>query len=301
MSASAGDTLESLIRHSAARLDTGGLHFGHGTDNAIDEAHWLVLHAIGLPVDEPVADYALVLTADEVAAAKALIERRIAERRPAAYLTGSAWFAGLEFVVDERCLVPRSPIAELIVDGFSAWLDPAAVDGVLDLCTGGGCIAIACASAFPAARVDAVDLSPAALDVARINIHQHGLEERVEALQGDLFAPVAGRRYRLIVSNPPYVDAADLAAMPAEYRREPQLGLAAGDDGLEIAARILREARAHLADDGILCVEVGNSAAALEARFPELPFLWLEFADGDAGVFVLTAAELDAAGGVAPA
>ncbi len=301
MPASAGESLESLIQRSAARLDRAGLHFGHGTDNALDEAHWLVLHAIGLPVEEPVADYALALTADEIAAAEALIERRVGERRPAAYLTGSAWFAGLEFFVDERCLVPRSPIAELIVDGFSAWLDPAGVDAVLDLCTGGGCIAIACAHAFPAARVDAVDLSPAALEVARINIQRYALDGRVSALQGDLFAPVAGRRYRLIVSNPPYVDAADLAAMPAEYRREPQLGLAAGDDGLEIAARILREARAHLADDGILCVEVGNSAAALEARFPELPFLWLEFASGDGGVFVLSAAELDAAGFAAPA
>lgn len=293
---SAGATLEDAIRRTAANFEAAGLHFGHGTDNALDEAHWLVLHALGLPVDQPVADYAVPLDESQLAAVAALAERRIADKRPLAYLINSAWFCGLEFYVDERCLVPRSPVAEPIQYGFSDWLDPDQVGSVLDLCTGGGCIAIACAYAFPQAQVDAVDLSPEALEVAAINIERHQVAGRVRALQGDLWAPVAGRRYQLIVSNPPYVDAADLAGMPDEFHHEPELGLAAGADGLDIAARIIGEARKHLTDDGLLCVEVGNSAAALEARFPELPFLWLEFEGGGTGVFLLTAEELDAAG-----
>ncbi len=290
-------TLRDCMRWAASRFNEAGLHFGHGFGSALDEAVYLVLHALHLPPDFPEAHFDTRLTAAEREAVHALIRRRIEERKPAAYLTGEAWFCGLPFAVNESVLIPRSPIAELIEAGFRPWLEPERVGRVLDLCTGSGCIGITCAHAFPRAEVDLSDLSPEAVDLAWENIHRHGLEGQVRALESDLFAELRGERYDLIVSNPPYVDAEDMADLPEEFRHEPELGLAAGEDGLDLVLRILAEAPDHLNEGGVLVVEVGNSALALERALPEAPFLWLEFEHGGDGVFLLDAAQ---AAAVAP-
>jgi len=285
-------TLADSIHVAATQLDEAGIYFGHGTDNALDEAAWLVLFALGLPPEVPDAVFATVLTDQERADVNSLIERRITTRLPAAYLTGTAWFCGLKFYVDERVLVPRSPLAELIMHGFEPWRGGLSVGSVLDIGTGSGCIAIACAWAFPEARVDAADISADALPVTRRNIDYYRLTDRVHAVQSDVYSGLAGRRYDVIVSNPPYVDAEDMADLPEEFRHEPELGLASGPDGLDHVRLILTGAGEHLNPNGLLIVEVGNSAEALVDAYPQLPFTWLEFENGGQGVFLLRREEL---------
>ena len=286
-------TVRDFLRWIISRLGESSLFYGHGTDNAQDEAWYLVCGALHLPLDLDARLLDCVLTAQEREQLCALVDRRINERVPVAYLVGEAWFAGLPFYVDERVLVPRSPIAELVENGFAPWLagEPSRV---LDLCTGSGCIGIACACAFPESYVDLVDLSDDALDVASINVARHELEQRVIPRQSDLFNALKGERYDLIVSNPPYVDAEDLASMPDEYAHEPELALGSGDDGLDITKRILREANDYLADDGLLVVEVGNSEVHLMEQYPQLPLIWLELEQGGNGVFAISAADLKA-------
>ena len=285
--------VEELIRSVAADFDTAKLAYGHGTDNALDEAAWLVFATLDLPHDSAPAVYADVVTPDHVKAVRAIADARICRRVPLAYLLKQAFFAGLEFYVDERVLVPRSPFAELIRQRFVPWLDPGKVETALDLGTGSGCIAIAIAHAFPGATVDAVDISSDALDVSEINIEKHGLEGRVRAVQSDFFEALAGNRYDLIVSNPPYVDRDDMESMPTEFRHEPELGLAAGDDGLQSVHKILQDASRFLTDNGILVCEVGNSQPALEAAYPQTSFVWLEFEAGGSGVFLLTRQDME--------
>ena len=285
-------TIQDFVRWGASRFNEEGLFFGHGTDNALDEAAQLVLHALHLPPELPATYRECRLTYPERAEVAELLERRVSERKPAAYLTNRAWFAGLEFYVNEDVLVPRSPLAELVEAGFDPWLEPEGVGRVLDLCAGSGCIGIACAVYLPEAEVDLADVSPKALLVASRNLARHRLHDRVRVLESDLFAAIGEGRYDVIVSNPPYVSAAELAALPEEFRKEPQLGLAGGESGLDLVLRILCEAPAHLNSGGVLVVEVGNSAAELDRRFPDLPFLWLEFERGGEGVFLMKQEQL---------
>jgi len=286
-------TMRDYVRWAASRFQEARLVFGHGTDNALDEAAALVLHTLHLPMDLSAVWWEARLTAREAEAVVKRVRRRIRERLPLPYLTREAWFAGLPFYVDERVLVPRSPIGEIVQRQFEPWLAPESVERILDIGTGSGCIAIACAYAFPGAEVDAVDVSPEALDVARVNVERHRLQQRVTLFQSDLFAALPqDRRYDLIVSNPPYVDALDMSQLPPEYRHEPRLALEAGEDGLDLVRTILREAPARLTEGGILVVEVGNSGPALEAAFPDVPFVWLEFEHGEGEVFLLTAQQL---------
>lgn len=285
-------TVEQLMTELATQLASAELSYGHGSDNPADEAAELVFYAAQLRHDDAPGCYSQVLRDEQISAARNLVRRRIDERIPAAYLTQRMWFAGHEFYVDERVLVPRSPIAELIHARFEPWIRPGAVDRILDIGTGSGCIAIACALAFPNARVDAADISPEALAVTRINIERHDLHSRMRAVQADVFAGLGQQRYDLIVSNPPYVSHAEMAALPAEYLREPELGLRAGEDGLDIVRRILAGAEHYLQPHGLLVVEVGDSDQALAQAYPEVPFLWLEFELGGGGVFMLTAAQL---------
>jgi ribosomal protein L3 glutamine methyltransferase len=266
--------------------------FGHGTDNARDDAAALVLHALGLPHGAPPSVYARPVNAAGLQRAQELIERRIRERIPAVYLTGITWFAGLPIHVDSRVLIPRSPVAELIERRFIPWIDPARVRRIVDIGTGSGCIAIACAKAFPRARVDALDLSAAALEVARLNVRRHRLGRRMRLLQSDHFSAIEGETYDIIVANPPYVGARELRSLPPEYRHEPRMALAAGPAGLDSVRVILRCAGRHLRPRGILVVEVGNTAAAVRRAYRHLPFTWLEFERGGGGVFVLTAEQL---------
>ncbi len=289
------NTLEQLIRTGADWLDSYPLSYGHGTDNPLDESAWIALEACDLSPLEPLDDYAIPVRQAHLDRAREWYRRRAEENIPVAYLTGRCWFAGLEFATDPRALIPRSPIAELIASRFEPWLaSPPLL--ILDLCCGGGCIGIATAVEFPQAVVHCADLSSEALELARTNRDHHGLQQRVELYQGDLFKPLpAGAQYDLIVSNPPYVDQRDLQQMGGEFHHEPRLGLAAGADGLDIAHIILEQAATHLKPDGVLIVEVGNSAPALEQHYSKLEFVWLDFAAGGQGVFLLTAQQLRAA------
>ena len=286
-------TVADLVRWGAARLDGAGVTFGHGTDNPMDEAMVLVLHVAGLRPGPPEPLFTSRLTGRERRAAVDLIVRRIRERIPAPYLTGRARFAGLELACDPRALVPRSPIAEWIERGFEPWLDPDSVERVLEIGTGGGAIAIACAMAFPNATIDAVDVSDDALALARENCAAHGVEDRVRLSRSDVYAGMHGR-YDLIVSNPPYVDAGTMGSLDPEYRHEPRIGLEAGADGLDCVRRILAGAGERLRPGGVLVCEVGASRPALERAFPETAFTWLELERGGEGVFLLTGAQLAA-------
>jgi len=333
-------TIHDLVRWGGCRFADARLFFGHGTDNAFDEAAWLVANALHLPLVRMDSYRDCRVTAVERAAVLALLQRRITERRPAAYLTGLAWFAGLEFVVDETVLIPRSPLAELIADGFAPWADPERIGRVLDLCTGSGCLGIAIAAYLPDVEVDLADISPAALRIAARNRTLHGLDDRVRIIESDLFAsigqahasPSSGRRaglvadpnpgrrsdpdsgpdpdwnpdwnpdsnpdsnweqvYDIIISNPPYVGVEEMESLPPEYLHEPRLALAAGETGLDLVLRILRDAPDYLDDQGILVVEVGNTAATLQGRFPDVPFTWLDFERGGEGVFLLSREQL---------
>lgn len=285
-------TVHSLIARGARRLKRARVHFGHGTDNAWDEAAHLTLHALGLPHEGGAALYRRRVSRANAARADELIERRITERVPAPYLTGVTWFAGLPFTVDGRVLVPRSPLAELIERGFAPWAAPQRLRRILDLGTGSGCIAIACARLLPKTKVDAVDISAAALEVARTNIRRHRLARRVRLLKSDHFSALRGRTYDIIVANPPYVGERELRGLPPEYRHEPRVALAAGARGLTSVAVILHEAHRHLRPRGLLIVEVGNTEAAVRRAYPRLPFLWLQFARGGGGVFLLTREQL---------
>lgn len=289
-------TVRDLLRFAVSRFTEAGLSFGHGSDNAYDEAVYLILHTLKLPLDrlEPFLDARLV--DEEIRQVLDVLARRINLRTPAAYLTREAWLGEYRFYVDERVIVPRSFIAELLPEALEPWIEyPELVHRALDMCTGSGCLAVLLADLYPDADVDAVDLSADALAVAQINVEQYGLQARIELIQSDLFSALAGREYDLIISNPPYVDAPSVAALPEEYLREPALALGSGEDGLDATREILRRAPAHLSEHGVLVVEIGHNREALEASFPELPFTWLPTASGDGFVFLLTRDELLAA------
>ena len=283
-------TVSDLIRRGAEAFERAGLAYGHGTDNAADDAAALVFHVLGLEHERAAEVYDERPAEPDVQRVLRVFEERIDRRVPAAYLMGRMWFAGLEFEVDERVIVPRSPFAELILAEFRPWVDPSQVRRILDIGTGSGCIAIACAKTFPDATVDAVDISPHALEIARRNVAAHGAGDRVKLLQGDVFEPVPGRRYDLIVANPPYVSDEEMQALPQEYLHEPDLALRAGSDGLDVVRRILAGVDQHLTPQGVLFVEVGNSDERVQEAFPRLPFVWLEFEHGGGGVFMLRGA-----------
>lgn len=283
-------TLEHVIRNAAERMDAANLYFGHGTDNAIDEACWLASAALGMDPDFDPAEFARVLEPTEASAIERLLAARIETRKPLAYLLGHAWLAGLKFEVNEQVLVPRSPLAELILDGFEPWLPPQRLKRAVDVGTGSGCLAIALAHYWPQVRVDAVDISEEALALARRNAEALEVADRVECIRSDLLGGLEGRRYDLILANPPYVPSASMETLPAEFTHEPRLGLEAGADGLDLVRRLIISAPEHLTDHGVLICEVGEAAEAMEALLGEqVDLIWLEFAHGGDGVFLLEA------------
>jgi ribosomal protein L3 glutamine methyltransferase len=295
-------TLGDLVRWGASCFQEAELTYGHGTDNALDEAFNLVRHALHLPHDLPAYMSACNITKAERRKVVQLITDRVMTRKPAPYLVNEAWFAGLTFYVDERVLIPRSPISELIEAQFEPWIDPERVHRILDLCTGSGCIAVACAVAFPEAHVDATDVSDDALEVAAINVEKYALGDKIQLIQSDVFDGLKSAQdiliegtklqYDVIVSNPPYVNARDMAALTEEFRHEPPLALAAGHEGLDVVKRILQQAYEFLAPQGLLVVEVGNSYPELIEHYPQLPFVWPEFVKGGHGVFILAKEQL---------
>ena len=281
-------TLRAVLREAVAQFKRAGLAFGHGTHNARDEAVYLILHTLKLPLGELDAVLDRRLSPGELDAVRAILRRRVRERTPAAYLTREAWLGEFRFYVDERAIVPRSFIAELLRERFAPWIaDPRRVHSVLDLCTGSGCLAVLAAHAFPKASVDAADLSAEALQVARRNVKDYALGKRVRLVRTDLFDGLAACRYDLILSNPPYVNAAAMRVLPREYRREPRLALAGGRDGLALVRRMLAQAADHLTPQGMLVVEIGHNRAALEKAYPRLPFTWLDTSAGEDFVFML--------------
>lgn len=290
-------TLRDLIRFAVSRFNAADLHFGHGSTNAYDEAVYLTLRRLDLPLDrlEPFLDATLLPA--EIDDLLTLIEQRVETRKPLAYLLQEAWLGDYRFYVDERTIVPRSFIAELLPEALTPWIEyPELVHRALDLCTGSGCLAVLLAGHYPDAEVDAIDLSPEALEVARRNVDDYGLEDRIALIESDLFAAVADERYDLIVSNPPYVDADSVAALPEEYLHEPELALGSGEDGLDATRRIIEEAGALLNPHGVLVVEIGHNRHVLEAAYPELEFTWLATSGGDGFVFLLTREQLVEAG-----
>lgn len=286
-------TVRDLIRYATSQFNRAHLFFGHGSVDAYDEAVYLVLHTLHLPLDRLEPFFDACIPSNERAEVLETIHRRVEERIPAAYLTKEAWLGEFCFFVDERVIVPRSYFFELLREGFEPWIaDPDAVTHALDLCTGSGCLAILMAHYFPNAQIDAIDLSPDALDVARQNVADYGLEEAVRLIESDVFSSLGDERYQLILSNPPYVTEASMQTLPDEYLHEPRMALAAGEDGLELVRKILAEARRHLTDDGILVVEVGHNRELVEAAFPDLEFVWLSNASEEEKVFLLRADQL---------
>ncbi len=286
-------TIRELINDISFQFEESDIFYGHGTDNAFDEAVYLVFSILDLSFE--ISDDQLNNLVDQDSSNRIdeSVNKRITERIPLAYLVNKAWFLGLQYYVDERVLIPRSPIAELIEQQFQPWLMKAdKVKNILDIGTGSGCIAIAAAMAFTSAMVDAIDVSKDALDVAQINVENHKLTDRIKLLMSDIYQNIGQQKYDLIIANPPYVDATDMDVLPAEYRHEPGIGLAAGVDGIDVVSRIIAESKKHLTDNGLLIVEVGNSQAAVEKAFPKIPFTWLEFERGGEGVFLLTAENL---------
>ena len=288
-------TVRDLLRYAVSRFNQAQLAFGHGSANAYDEAAYLILHTLHLPLDtlDPFLDARLL--DDEVDAVMKVIERRATEHVPAAYITREAWMHGLRFYVDERVIVPRSFIGELLEDGLQPYVaDPDEVSAVLELCTGSGCLAILAAQAFPNADIDAVDISADALEVAHINVADYALDDRIALFEGDLFAPLPERRYDVIIANPPYVNSSSMDALPHEYRHEPELALAGGEDGMDVVRRIIKEARNWLTEDGLLVVEIGNERPNVEAAFGGLDLVWLSTSAGDDTVFLIQASDLPA-------
>ena len=290
------NTVRQFVEWAAPQFEQADLFYGHGTDNANDEAVYLVFGVLEMPFDTPESEVDKPLSEQECERVEAIIQQRIKTRQPAAYLLGEAWFCGLPFHVNENVLIPRSPFAELIIDRFQPWLTKEPKK-ILDIGTGSGCIAIACALAFPEAKVDAVDISDQALEVAAKNVARHGLNDRMRLIKSDVLSGLDQaerdqKRYDLIVSNPPYVSAEDVAVLPDEYHHEPVLGLEGGGDGLDIVRRILAGAKDHLTEDGLLIVEVGLMQGALSESMPDMPFIWLDFEQGGEGVFLLNASDL---------
>lgn len=286
-------TIRDWLRFSVSRFEASDIFYGHGTDNSYDEAVWLIMSALHLPMETLENFLDARITERERQHLANLIERRISEHTPTAYLVNEAWLQGFKFYVDERVIVPRSFIAELLESGLSPWIEyPEMIENAADICTGSGCLGILLAKSFPNAMIDVIDISPDAIDVANINIHNYGLEEQITALKSDMFTELKGKTYDLIISNPPYVDAPSMAQLPAEYQREPQLALGSGYDGLDHTHTILRQAAKHLNDDGILIVEIGHNREALLEAYPNVQFVWLEVSSGDEFVFLLSKNQL---------
>jgi len=286
-------TIRDWLRFTVSRFEESGIFFGHGTDNAYDEAVWLIMSGLHLPMDTLDNFLDAVITEVERKHLAHLIERRITDRTPTAYLLREAWLKGFKFYVDERVIVPRSFIAELLENGLSPWIEyQEMVESAADICTGSGCLGVLMAHAFPNAAIDVIDISPDAIAVANINIANYGLQDQISAIQSDMFSALGGKTYDLIISNPPYVDAPSMAQLPQEYRNEPQIALGSGIAGLDHTHTILNQAADYLNDGGILVVEIGHNRDALIEAYPELPFIWLEVESGNAFVFLLTKEQL---------